>query len=135
MLAETLLEARILWVLVEPGHRGRLAVPPSLGSGVIPLERLEPQEDLSAYPLEPRLTLLEEFLQGQGQDWGLIVAVPRQTPEMTAIGNWLEDCGGRPLNKGERASVHEAGMEVPFGVWGDPGQSEMWLFLAGGRSS
>lgn len=133
-LAQTLLEARILWVLVEPGRRGRLAVPPSVGSGAIPLERLGQQEDLSGYPLEPLLPLLEEFLQGQGQEWGLVVSVPTRTPDTTWIANLLGKRGGRPLTDEERSSVQEAGMEVPLGPWGDPGQAEMWLFLARGRS-
>lgn len=133
-LAQTLLEAQTLWVLVEPGLRGRLAVPPSLGSGAIPLDRLGQQEELSGYPLEPLLSLLEDFLQGQGQDWGLIVSVPIQSPQAAPIGDILGKRGGRPLTEDERSSIQEAGMEIPLGVWGDPVQSKMWLFLARGRS-
>jgi hypothetical protein len=132
-LAQTLLEARTLWVLVDPGQRGRLAVPPSVGSGVIPLERLGPPEDTSGYPLEPLVPLLQEFLQSQDQEWGLVVSVPKGTPETTAVGSLLKMRGGRSLTEEERSSVQEAGMEVPLGPWGDPGQSEMWLLLAGGR--
>jgi len=133
-LAQTLLEARVLWVLVEPGQRGRLAVPPSMGSGVIPLEGLGSPEDSSCYPLDSLLPLLQEFLQGQGQEWGLLVSVPNGTPETTAVESLLKKRGGRSLTEEEGSGVQEAGMEVPLGPWGDPGQSGIWLLLAAGRS-